>query len=113
MYSKFVKFCSVILTIALLINLLPMQVLGEEFQALLAQPENVSSNVVYENALDAPSDANIIGESVDKRTEFSKEFKLSNGMNMIVVYPEAVHFQKDNTWEEIDNTLVTDNSRSI
>jgi RHS repeat-associated protein len=113
MYSKFVKLCSIILTLALLINLLPMQVLGEEVQALLAQTENVSSNVVYDNELEVSSDATIIGESVDKRTEFSKEFKLSNGMNMIVVYPEAVHFQKDNTWEEIDNTLVTDNSRSI
>ena len=113
MYSKFVKLCSIILTLALLINLLPMQVLGEEVQALLAQTENVSSNVVYDNELEVSSDATIIGESIDKRTEFSKEFKLSNGMNMIVVYPEAVHFQKDNTWEEIDNTLVTDNSRSI
>ena len=95
MYSKFVKFCSVILTVALLINLLPMQVLGEEFKTLLAQTENVSSDVVYDNELEVSSDATIIGESVDKRTEFSKEFRLSNGMNMIVVYPEAVHFEKD------------------
>ena len=113
MYSKFVKLCSIILTLALLINLLPVQVLGEEFKALLEPTENISSDVVYDNELEVSSDATIIGESVDKRTEFSKEFKLSNGMNMIVVYPEAVHFQKDNTWEEIDNTLVTDNSRSI
>ncbi|MBE6920297.1 MAG: DNRLRE domain-containing protein [Ruminococcaceae bacterium] len=113
MYSKFVKLCSIILTLALLINLLPMQVLGEELKALLEQTENVSSNVVYDNELDTPSNATIIGESVDKRTEFSKEFKLSNGMSMIVVYPEAVHFEKDNAWEEIDNTLVTDSSRGI
>ena len=116
MYSKFVKFCSVILTLVLLINLLPMQVLGEEFRSLLEQTENISSNTVYDSerdVSDVSGETTIIGETIEKRTEFSKEYKLSNGMNMVVVYPEAVHFQKDNTWEEIDNTLVSDNTRGV
>lgn len=110
MYSKFVKFCSVILTVALLINLLPMQVLGTESKALLAQPENVNSNVIYDNVVYdnesvALNDATIIGEVIDKRTEFSKEYKLSNGLYMTAVYPRAVHYDNEGTWAEIDNTL--------
>jgi len=113
MYSKFVKFGSIILTIALLINLLPVQVLGTEIRALTSQTDNVISDVANDNEPDAIGDATIIGESIEKRTEFSKEYRLSNGMDMIVVYPEAVHIQKNNAWEEIDNTLVSDNLRGI
>ena len=69
MYSKFVKFCSVILTVALLINLLPMQVLGADFQALLTPPENVSSNIVHDDTtLTQDDNTTIIGEVVDNRT---------------------------------------------
>ena len=105
MYSKFVKICSIILSVALLINLLPMQVLGAEIKTLLAGQENINSDVGYDNELAVSSDTTIIGEVVDKRTEFSKEYQLSNGMHMIAVYPRAVHYENNGKWDEIDNTL--------
>ena len=45
-------------------------------------------------------------EIVSKRSAFEKHFDLGNGHRQAVVFPENVHFQKDGSWEEIDNTLV-------
>lgn len=106
MNSRFIKFCSIVLTLALLINLLPMQVLGAELDSLQSGDET-SSNLFYMSEMGDPGEASIVGEIVSERTEYSKEYLMSNGLNMIVVYPEAVHFEKGNTWEEIDNTLKT------
>ena len=106
MNSRFMKFCSIVLTLALLINLLPMQVLGAELDSLQSG-DKTSTNLFYMSEMGDPGEASIVGEIVSERTEYSKEYLMSNGLNMIVVYPEAVHFEKGNTWEEIDNTLKT------
>ena len=105
MNSKFMKICSVVLTIALLINLLPMQVLGAEFNSLFSDSEAVSENWFYTNQMGDPGEAMIVEEITDARTEYSKEYLMSNGLNMIVVYPEAVHYEENNEWKEINNTL--------
>ena len=105
MYSKFVKSCSIILTVALLINLLPMQVLGAGESTPLTQPETVISSDIPDDEVIHSGNATIVGEVVDKRTEFSKEYKLSNGLHMTAVYPRAVHYNSNGSWEEIDNTL--------
>ena len=108
MQSRFTKILSIILTLAILINLLPRQVLGAEFQSL-SQTGTDNSDIVhfYQNQMGDPGTATIIGENKDARTQFSKEYLMSNGMSLAVVYPEAVHYEKNGQWEEIDNTLKT------
>ncbi|MBO5097519.1 MAG: DNRLRE domain-containing protein, partial [Agathobacter sp.] len=50
-------------------------------------------------------DAQIVMELTERRTEYSKEYKLDNGLNLAVVYSEPVHYKENGKWEEIDNTL--------
>ncbi|MBO5097888.1 MAG: RHS repeat protein, partial [Agathobacter sp.] len=50
-------------------------------------------------------DAEIVMELTDRRTEYSKEYKLDNGLNLAVVYSEPVHYKENGKWKEIDNTL--------
>lgn len=45
-------------------------------------------------------------ECIKERSRFSRVFETKNGEKAAVVYPKAVHFQKGNAWEAIDNTLV-------
>ena len=97
MYSKLFRICSFLLVIVLLVNLLPASVLAEELQA--AQTEKLQA-VQQES-----TKTQIVEEVTKNRTQYSKEFMLSSGMHMAVLYPEAVHFEKDGQWEEIDNTL--------
>lgn len=48
----------------------------------------------------------LVRECIKERIRFSRVFETKNGEKAAVVYPKAVHFQKGNAWEAIDNTLV-------
>ena len=67
---------------------------------------SITAEEVDLSATSDTSDLEVVEEVTENRTEFSKEFKMSNGLHMAAVYGSAVHYQKDGVWEEIDNTLV-------
>ena len=60
---------------------------------------------------DEPSDINgkneaaIISEDAQKKAQYSKDFLLEDMTRLLVVYPDAVHYEKDGKWEDIDNSL--------
>ena len=41
----------------------------------------------------------VLEEITENRTEFTKEFMLSNGLHMAAVYPTAVHYQENGQWQ--------------
>ena len=103
MNKSWLRFISMMLTIIMLVNLLPVGALATEIQeAISAQGEIGTEDMTSEVQSE---DAHIIGEVLESRTEYSKEFKLSNGLYMAAVYPQAVHYEENGQWEEIDNTL--------
>ena len=93
------RLISTVLTLAFMIHLLPAQV----FAAAAASPAAAPA------ATDEP--VRIVEEVTRNRTEFSKEFRLSNGLHIAAVYNEAVHYDNNGQWQEIDNTLVAAASR--
>lgn len=114
MKNRFMKMCSILLVTVLLFNMLPHSVLadmlsGEEppgsivAGSLQDVSETVTGNTPTQDA--NIQEAKVVGEVTAKRTEYTKEFRLSNGLHMAVVYPDAVHYEADNGWEEINNTL--------
>lgn len=54
----------------------------------------------------AQSEGKIVDEVVEKREQYTKHFVKDDGTYVACVYPEAVHFEQDGRWEEIDNTLI-------
>ncbi len=102
MCKQIIRLCSMVLIMAMLINMLPMQVLGEAFREAIAEPETqpTLSAIPVE-----AKDAKIVREITENRTEYSKEFLLSNGLRVASVYPNAVHYETQDGWQEIDNTL--------
>ena len=101
MKKVFLKSCSLILSLVLLVNMLPMSVFAEEFReaAQSSKAEVNTQEAVTEEA------AYIVEEIAERRTEYGKEFLLSNGLHMAALYPDAIHYETENGWEEIDNTL--------
>ena len=106
MQKGFLRICSLILTLVMLLNTLPTQSIA------LLWPEK-SSTTPAASALQAPeadpfqsTQAYIVQELEEERTQYSKEFLLSNGLHMATVYPHAVHYETSSGWKEIDNTLV-------
>lgn len=101
MKKMFLKLCSSLLCLILLVNMLPMRILADEFQQSITQTETIEAT---DNAASVKP-AEIVSEIAEKRTKYAKEFMLGNGTRMAVVFPDAVHYQSDGKWEEIDNTL--------
>ena len=103
------KVCSLVIIMALLVQLLPLQVLAleanEEETPIISTEPIPQDNPPSAEKVTPNEPATILGENTSKRTEFSKEYRLSNGLNLAVVYPVAVHYQKDGQWEDIDTTL--------
>ena len=59
---------------------------------------------------DVKEEAAIVAEDISKRDQYQKEFKLDDNARLLVVYPEAVHYEKNGEWEDIDNTLIASQS---
>ena len=97
MQKPFFRICSLLLTVILLVNMLPMSIFAEEFQEAQAAAAAEEATKV--------TDAKIVAEVEEKRTEYSKQFKLDNGLFVAAVYAEPVHYLEDGQWVEIDNTL--------
>ena len=54
-------------------------------------------------------EATVLGEDISKRTENEKHFRMSDGSMIAVTYDEDVHYLKDGKYEEIDNSLTSEN----
>ncbi|MBQ7025577.1 MAG: DNRLRE domain-containing protein, partial [Peptococcaceae bacterium] len=96
------------LSLVILVNILPMQALAADLEQAtdLFESENLQLEMDDNASL---VDVEVVGEVIENRTEFSKEYQLSNGLSLAVVYPEAVHYQKNGQWEDIDTTLTAKN----
>ena len=96
----FCRLCSAILVLALFVNMLPMNVFAEEFKDQLIMQDSATLEKIE------AEEAYVVTEIAEKRTEYTKEFLLSNGLHMATVYADPIHYNENGQWEEIDNTLV-------
>lgn len=92
------RILSFLVVLALLAQLIPVQTLAEESEPLQAE-------AIASTTLTTEKETAIVEEITEKRTEYTKQFRLNNGLFMAVVYPEAIHYEKDGQWQDIDNTL--------
>lgn len=96
MKRLFTKFLAMVLTTALLIELLP------------------AANAVATNAVtvdDGYADNHVVGEVNEERTETGKRFRLADGSYAAVEYGAPVHYADDDgNWQDIDNTLALQNA---
>ena len=95
------RILSCFLALLLTVYLLPVQVMAEELGDLWP--------LTTENIAETPPD--VIGEVLERREENQKEFLLANGVRQVVIYPAAVHYQKDGQWKDIDNRLLPATTR--
>ena len=101
MVNRFIKLLSMFLAVVLLVNMLPLGIMAQDLQNNLSVKPTVT-----ETAAEADiKDAEIVAEIPEKRTEYSKEFQLSNGLRLAAVYADPVHYQTSKGWADIDNTL--------
>ena len=102
MYKPFTKLCCFVLSAILLLNMLPLQ----SFAAQIDSITDSTTAALPEDSAELSASVVKAMELTANRTEYSKDFRLSNGLTMSAVYAEPVHYKTGNTWKEIDNTLV-------
>ncbi len=106
MYFKFSKIISLVLVIALIITVLPLQAIAQS----TAQDSEANKEIVREENINAEGDSqkevSIIGEVKEKREKNVKHFLKEDGTFEAAVYPTAVHYEESGQWVDIDNTLI-------
>src|SRR3989339_897535 len=76
----------------------------------IADTQNEYEKAEYINV--DPLDVPLVSEDVSRRTETEKHFRKLDGTYEVSIYDEAIHYEKDGKWEEIDNTLQLDSKSS-
>ena len=113
MLQKFLRCVSTLLVVVMLANMVPVQALSNTRAESIGQIDGTEIIEAFPSESPGSADeAVIVGEIADGRTEYSKEFLLSDGLHLATVYPEPVHYMKDGKWEDINNTLVADGKGS-
>ena len=84
-----------VLTFVLLLQMVPVAAHGAEDTASVPQASSAQT----------AEEVCVVSELPQGRGEYHKEYLLSNGNHMAAVYADAVHYEKDGQWLEIDNTL--------
>ena len=107
---KIVKPITIVLLFCLLFQAMPVYALTDYF------PETPSFDADYKNKQNEKNDffveeeetipAEIVGEIIEERAVNEKRFLMSDGSFQVGVYSNAIHYEKNGKFEEIDNTLV-------
>ena len=98
---RFTRVLSLILVLAMLIQMMPIQSLAAS---------TGSSAVDVETGQPVTT---VLGEVEDLREEDTKHFRLSDGSFIAVSYGMPVHYEdEDGNWEDIDNTIVQNSETS-
>ena len=99
MKKPFLKTLSLVLTLALIINMLPLHVFArDEEEASVSNP--------FVDVAEEPTPAEIVGEETSLRSEVEKHFRLSDGSYIAVSYGMPIHYQDTaGSWQDIDNSL--------
>lgn len=105
MSKRSTRVWSVLMVIIMIFNMIPVYALAEETTDSVPDEETEQQYVSTE-------DVHVVEEIVDRRTEYTKVFQLSNGLHLASMYATPVHYEVDGQWAEIDNTLQQTNTRS-
>ena len=105
--SKFGRILSLILVVAMLVQLLPVSVFAQESNT--ADPDEIDVIGLAEDYFETPEEslknAKILFEEEELREENVKHFRLDNGSYIAVQYGNPVHYEEDGEWVDYDNTL--------
>ena len=106
--TLWIRILSAAMAILMAVIFLPLSAYAEEFS--VREEETDTAALPQEDTEPAAkaepeAAATVLYELTGQRDENTKTFRMSDGTQMLTVYPEAVHYTADGAWEPIDNTL--------
>ena len=107
-WTLWIRILSAAMAILMAVIFLPLSAYAEEFSAR-EEETNTAALPQEDTELAAKAEpeeaATVLYELTGQRDENTKTFRMSDGTQVLTVYPEAVHYAADGAWEPIDNTL--------
>ena len=103
--KKACKILSVFLAFLIVVQILPLQVLAENITDAIAHQQFINDVVNNPTSVDDDSDAEILYEVEEKRDEYTKVYKKSDGSYTAVMTEEPLHYLYNGEWEEINNSM--------
>ena len=101
MQRTLMRTISLIMSLALLVQMIPLQIFAAETEPEKALQETPISTEEH-------TSVTILGEDVSKRTASVKHYRMSDGSFVAVSYDGPVHYQdKKGQWQDINNSPVT------
>ena len=79
MRKTFSRLCSIVLAVCMLVNTIPADAIAMEAEEATVATETLETG-----------EEQSAEEIVEERTEYTKKFRLSNGLYMAAVYPEPL-----------------------
>lgn len=99
------KALSVFLAFLIVVQILPLQVLAENVTDAIAHKEFIEDVLKNPTPEDNVPDAEILYEVEEKRDEYTKVYKKSDGTYTAIMTEEPLHFFNHGVWEEINNSM--------
>ena len=98
---------SLLLSIIMLICIVPQSVLAQIAEVMGSSDTETMVNSSISNDLsNIDTNVYVLGEVVDRRTETTKTFRMSDGSYVAADYGKSIHFEDENgIWQDYDNTL--------
>lgn len=100
------KIISVLLCVALIVSVAPV----------VSAQGYIDNTIPYadsENLVESIDEPYIVGEIIEKRTEDTKHFLMSDRSVMAAMYDEPVHYYDDSSWVDIDNSFSTNDENEF
>ena len=101
------KTISIILSVIIVLQILPFSVIAASANEAKV---DVQPELIDMNATD--SEPKIVGEVISLRGEYIKHFRREDGSFVAAIYNEPIHYRKNDTWEEVDNTIQATNNKT-
>ncbi len=108
--KTFCKVLSVFLAVLFVIEILPLQVMAEEFTDAVAEKQFIEDFVNNPTDAEKDAEAEILYEVEEKRDEHTKVYKKSNGTYTAVMTEEPLHYLDEGVWKEINNSMIINGS---
>lgn len=97
-YTLPVKMLSILLAVIMIFSPVTAAAQTEDGQSIFENSSDILSNTQTDSE-------EVLYEETEKREENVKHFRMDNGTVKAVQYSSPVHFEKNGTWVDYDNTL--------
>lgn len=104
----FCKVLSVFLAMLFILEVLPTQVMADAYTAAVAEKEYIEDILNNPTNPENNTDADILYEVEEKRDEYTKVYKKSDGTYTAIMTEEPLHYLDEGVWKEIDNSMILD-----